>query len=676
MKKKLLLVLLLILISSVHAQSTWTVADDVPTPNNTTPSLPVWGEEMDKNQHNQLLYYGENLAPLVGGQITKLTFYSSTENQAWGGATAQFKLMETTTSEFSLGGVDASSATHVYTGTVAVVNSLMTIIFDTPFTYMGGNLLIDITTTTAGAWAQAYFYGRATSLFMGCRMGLPIAFYTKVTFEYYPISVQTYTITASATSGGSIDPSGIVTVGENQNKRFDFIPDANHILSKVWVDDVENATAVTNSYFIFNNVTDDHTVHAEFEPITGTSYTITASASIGGIITPNGNVAVPENEDKRFEFTPNTNYVLSKVLIDNQENLQALNAGYYIFEGVTSNHTIHAEFTSTVGTVVVADGTEINATVPVSTSYMDCEQHVQMIYLAEYLEGLMDQTITRIYFHSATAFETFGGAEGKIKIMHTNATSLASGFVTTNLATEVYSGAFKIENFLMVFEFSSLFKYTGGNLLIDVVVDQPGEPRNVIIYGASSEGLSRYSFSFEGSNYNNLHPITPKTTFEYALATSYNITATATAGGSITPSGTVTVLENQDKRFDFTSNTNYKLSKVLIDNVENADALEDGYYTFTNVTSNHTIHAEFALIEAVQDNVFQNVQVYTVNNTLYVKKVQEIPLTSIEIMDMTGRKVYHSNEVASVMNLAYAKGIYVVRLTSGNSVLNTKIVVY
>jgi len=425
MKKMFLLVLFLISFGA-YAQSTWTVAGNASTFDE-TPFLPVWGTEMDDDQHNQLLYHGTDMLPMVDGQITKLIFYSSTQNENWGGITGEFRLMHTSATMFSIDGVDASSAMLVYTGTMAIVENLMTIVFDTPFTYTGGNLLIDIEINSVGNWVTTNFYGQPSTTAMGCRNGWPIYFYTKVTFEYYAAAVETHTITASATSGGTIEPSGVVTVGENENQRFDFTPNTGFTLSRVLIDNVENATALTNSYYIFNNVTEDHTIHAEFEEVIGTSYTIAASASTGGAITPSGNVTVSANEDKRFEFTPNHNYVLSK---------------------------------------------------------------------------------------------------------------------------------------------------------------------------------------------------------------------------------------------------------VWIDSVENAQALANGSYIFTNVTADHTIHAKFELIEAVPDNVFQNIQVYAFNHTIYINNAQQIPLSSIEIIDITGKKIYHSNDVPSAINLGYRKGIYIVRLASSDAVLNVKIILY
>lgn len=71
----------------------------------------------------------------------------------------------------------------------------------------------------------------------------------------------------------------------------------------------------------------------------------------------------------------------------------------------------------------------------------------------------------------------------------------------------------------------------------------------------------------------------------------YTITATAGTGGSISPSGTVTVNHGANQTFTISANNGYKVADVKVDNVSQGVL---STYTFTNVTSNHTIEASFA----------------------------------------------------------------------------------
>jgi hypothetical protein len=78
----------------------------------------------------------------------------------------------------------------------------------------------------------------------------------------------------------------------------------------------------------------------------------------------------------------------------------------------------------------------------------------------------------------------------------------------------------------------------------------------------------------------------------FVVAT-WTINASAGAGGSISPSGSVTVNNGVNQSFTISPNTNYQISSVTVDGA-NQGAISN--YTFTNVISNHSIAAAFALI--------------------------------------------------------------------------------
>ena len=71
----------------------------------------------------------------------------------------------------------------------------------------------------------------------------------------------------------------------------------------------------------------------------------------------------------------------------------------------------------------------------------------------------------------------------------------------------------------------------------------------------------------------------------------YNITASASAGGGISPFGTVAVMSGATQTFTITPNYGYSIANVLIDGSSVGSVSS---YTFTNVTTTHTIAASFA----------------------------------------------------------------------------------
>ena len=161
------------------------------------------------------------------------------------------------------------------------------------------------------------------------------------------------------------------------------------------------------------------------------------------------------------------------------------------------------------------------------------------------------------------------------------------------------------------------------------------------------------------------------------LSGTYLISASASAGGTIDPEGLIEVAENENSPlFTFQPENNYKIFKVWIDSVENETAANTRSHTFMNVTSNHTIYVEFEYDDThVGDYKMQNVRIYSHLNTIYIENRDQLPLHSIEIMDMTGRVIYSSPRVKSPISLDIAQGVYIVRLTSDDTVLNTKVVI-
>ncbi|MDQ7786429.1 MAG: DUF1566 domain-containing protein [Thermodesulfovibrionales bacterium] len=73
----------------------------------------------------------------------------------------------------------------------------------------------------------------------------------------------------------------------------------------------------------------------------------------------------------------------------------------------------------------------------------------------------------------------------------------------------------------------------------------------------------------------------------------YTITSFAGAGGSISPSGTVTVNQGAGQAFAITPNANYRISDVLVDGLSVGASAT---YSFSNVITNHTIKASFELL--------------------------------------------------------------------------------
>ncbi len=150
-------------------------------------------------------------------------------------------------------------------------------------------------------------------------------------------SGSTFTITASAGTGGSISPSGAVSIGYGASKTFTITPNSGYRVAGVLVDGISVGAVTT---YTFSNVTANHTIAASFTANTNT-ITITASAGTGGSISPSGAVSVSYGASKTFTVTPSSGYRVARVLVDGT-SVGAVTT--YSFSNVITNHTIAASF--------------------------------------------------------------------------------------------------------------------------------------------------------------------------------------------------------------------------------------------------------------------------------------------------------------------------------------------
>jgi len=83
---------------------------------------------------------------------------------------------------------------------------------------------------------------------------------------------------------------------------------------------------------------------------------------------------------------------------------------------------------------------------------------------------------------------------------------------------------------------------------------------------------------------------------EYKIGAVYKIEVKAEKGGSISPTGTVSVLETTSSAFKITASAGYKIEDVVIDGTSHGAIAE---YTFSNIAGGHTITAYFKEINVL-----------------------------------------------------------------------------
>ncbi|MBQ6977901.1 MAG: fibronectin type III domain-containing protein [Paludibacteraceae bacterium] len=141
-----------------------------PSANATQGNFPVFGSNADsQGQKMQAIYLANQLQGIaVGSEIKALTFYSAYPNQSWGKAEFTVSLAKTDFTYFQNVSdayatvSEGSTLTEVYEGKLSVVDGELTINFTTPYTYEGGNLLIQVVISRGGSYSASSFYSANT----------------------------------------------------------------------------------------------------------------------------------------------------------------------------------------------------------------------------------------------------------------------------------------------------------------------------------------------------------------------------------------------------------------------------------------------------------------------------------------------------------------------------------
>ncbi|MFN0158583.1 MAG: InlB B-repeat-containing protein, partial [Bacteroidota bacterium] len=372
-------------------------------------------------------------------------------------------------------------------------------------------------------------------------------------------SINTYTITATASAGGSIAPSGAVSVNHGANQSFTITPNSGYHIDSVVVDGV-NQGAITNYDFL--NVTANHTIAAYFSI---NAYTITATASAGGSIAPSGSVSVNHGANQSFTITPNSGYHIDSVVVDGANQGAIAN---YDFLNVTANHTIAAYFSisnftitaSATGGGSIAPSGSVGVTSGANQLFAITPNpgyHIDSVVV----DGVDQGTIANYTFTNVLANHTI------------------AAYFSINVYTIVASAG---PNGSIAPSGSIMVNY-GSNQSFAVTPDPTYHIDSVVVNGVNQGPVASYDFINITAN----HAITA-----YFSLNAYTITATAVGGGSIAPSGSVSVSHGANQSFTITPNSGDHIDSVVVDGV-NQGAVSG--YSFLNVTASHTITAYFSI---------------------------------------------------------------------------------
>jgi hypothetical protein len=315
--------------------------------------------------------------------------------------------------------------------------------------------------------------------------------------------------------------------------------------------------------YAFTNVTSNHTIAAIFEA--NPSYIITAGAGANGALSASGNVSVLGGTNRTFTITANAGYRVVDVTVDGT-SVGPLNV--YTFVNIAGNHTISATFTLKLFYAITASAGQ-NGSIS-STGTISVPEFTNQIYTIVPDAGyrVADILVDGVSAGARTSYTFYN-----VQTSHTISATFTLDVYTVTAAADVNgsitpSGAITVNN--------------GDSQIYTIAPNQGYQVLSVIVDGVNKGAITNYTFTNITANH---------TINSYFKVTTYTITASAAAGGSVSPLGTATVNIGASQTYAITPTAGYHIMDVLIDGVSVGAVAT---YAFTNVTVNHTITATFA----------------------------------------------------------------------------------
>ena len=133
----------------------------------------------------------------------------------------------------------------------------------------------------------------------------------------------------------------------------------------------------------------------------------------------------------------------------------------------------------------------------------------------------------------------------------------------------------------------AVYRYHGAG--VDAITETPNADFERMVIDRTNWTIALYAKKFSTYAIGYTNPVSGDGSDSVSTSTSYTITASAGTGGSIDPSGKVSV-KGGSKTFTITANEGYKIAGVKVDGTS-VGAMNS--YTFSNVGEDHTIAAAF-----------------------------------------------------------------------------------
>jgi len=294
-------------------------------------------------------------------------------------------------------------------------------------------------------------------------------------------------------------------------------------------------------------------------------HTITASSGSGGTVSPTGAVSVVNGANQTFTITPDAGYVVADVLVD---SVSQGRMNSYTFTNVTVDHAISASF----------DG---GWSAPTNSPYSS---------------GLPGGTSADNAFSSDDSRTQFDNSGDQADYNNFGLSIPASASIEgIEVALEGNRDLASTRNFNV-----SLSWNNGGGFTSTTSASGWTAADKTVVAGGSASlwGRTWASGEFGDGNFrvriqstsggSNIYLDQVQVKVHYSVP--HTITASSGSGGTVSPTGAVSVANGSNQTFTIVPDTGYVVADVLVDSVSQGRM---NSYTFTNVTVDHAISASF-----------------------------------------------------------------------------------
>ena len=402
---------------------------------------------------------------------------------------------------------------------------------------------------------------------------------------------DTYTINASKTGNGTIDPEGAVSVTYGDDQTFDFTPGPGHHIAEILVDGTPLTNDPLPTSYTFPAVDAPHAIAVTFEPdlfdIISSIDTDGTPGGAGGSISPAGTTPVPYGGSQTYTGTIAEGFHLDHIDVDGTTIPPIDEDGSYTISnvGVGSSGdacdwaddecTITAFFITNTYDITTSAGTGGTIT---PGDEADVPHGADRDYEVTADEGF---TINEVIVNGVVTSAPASPYQVELR-------GISSDIDITATFTQI--------------TFTLIAEHTAGGVIYPAAppsspIIAPWDSSQTFVFW---EAENYYVNQFLLDGVLQPAPLPTSYTFEHIknnhhiwidFAEGNVISATAGAGGTISPADDVVVAPNGSQTFTFTpADASYHVDDVVVDGVS-MGAMDS--YTFDSVKNRHTISVTF-----------------------------------------------------------------------------------